>query len=59
MFDREVCISKIQKLLYLLEEDSSEMKLGLQGEMLEAYRSIVVSEIAILEDALILLKNAK
>ena len=52
MYEKEVCVSQYRKLLQLLEEDSGEIVLGLQGELLDAYRAILTREKDVLSNAL-------
>lgn len=40
----EECLSQYRKLLQLLDQDSEEIALGLQGELLDAYRAILIRE---------------
>ena len=40
----EECLSQYRKLLQLLEQDSEEIALGLQGELQDAYRAILIRE---------------
>lgn len=51
------CIYRYQKLISLLDQDENDMKYGLEGELLDAYRSIVSKEKQALEQALAELKR--
>ena len=57
MYEKEVCVTKYRRLLQLLEEDSDEIMLGLQGELLDAYRAILIREKDTLYNALKLIQN--
>jgi len=52
MCEVEVCAFQYRKLIQLLEEDFNDIALGLQGELLEAYRAILVLEKDALSNAL-------
>ena len=51
------CIYRYQKLISLLNQDENDMKYGLEGDLLDAYRSIVSKEKQALEQALAELKR--
>ena len=57
MYEKEVCESQYRKLLQLLEEDSDEIAQGLQGELLDAYRAILIREKDTLSSALKSIQN--
>lgn len=51
------CLVHYRKLLNLLDEDFSEIKEGLQGDLLDAYRAIVRQEIAEINNEMSSLKR--
>ena len=57
MYQTEECISGYQRLLRLLEEDSEQIANGLQGELLEAYRDVLVREKNVLTKAIQAMQN--
>lgn len=57
MYEIEECIFWYHRLLDLMENDSEKIALGLQGDLLDAYRDLIERERTLLEGALQSLQN--
>lgn len=52
MYQAEECASRYRRLMRRMEEDHEAIAQGLKGELLEAYREVLVREKEVLTDAL-------
>lgn len=57
MNERELCEFRFRRLLHLLEEESDEITHVFQGDILTAYKAILIREQDMLSNALTIIRN--